>query len=101
MSYLFSSCESLKELDKLKWDVSNVISMKGMFEGCLSLKDISGISNLNLNKVKNISRMFKECEKLISVPKLNWNTSNVVDMSEMFHFCKALKDISGISNFQF
>ena len=46
-----------------------------------------------------MSGMFYGCSSLTKIPKLNWDTSNVMNMHEMFGLNWSLKDISGISNF--
>ncbi len=37
MSYMFSGCKMLTELDIDDWDVSNVTDMTGMFDGCTAM----------------------------------------------------------------
>ena len=96
---IFKSCTKLSMIPELNWDTSNVINMSRIFEGCSSLKDISGISNINTKKVKYLNNLFYKCTNLISIPKMNWDTTNVIDMREAFSECTLLKDISGISNF--
>ena len=65
MDYMFSPKCDFISLNFEKWDVSNVTSMKFMFNNCGNIKGIS-----------------------------NWNTSNVTNMSYMFSYCKEIPNIS-------
>jgi len=38
MDELFTSCESLEEIDLTKFETKNVFSMKSLFQGCKNLK---------------------------------------------------------------
>ena len=76
-------------IDFEKWDVSNVTSMKNMFERCNNIK---GISNWNTSNVTNMSYMFSECDNIPDISK--WDTSKVLDMSYMFCRCDNIPDIS-------
>ena len=60
MSYMFSGCSSLKELNLSNFNTNNVINMYGMFKGCSSLKELN-ISNFNTNNVTNMEGMFYGC----------------------------------------
>ena len=99
MSNLFQGCDKLNSIIKLNIDTSNVIDMSGMFKKCSSLIDISGISNFDTKNVKYINSMFDSCKKLKSLPNLNWNTNNIVDMSCLFKFCSQLNSTKEISKF--
>ena len=76
--------------DISKWDVSNVKTMSGMFH----ISDFNGdISNWDVSNVENMGQMF------ISSPSFNsdisnWDVSNVTDMRSMFSFSKFNGDIS-------
>ena len=50
------------------------------------------------NIVTDMSFMFIQCNLLKSVDISNWNTKNVINMSNMFSDCINLKNIKGISN---
>ena len=43
--------------------------------------------------------MFHSCEKLKSLPNLNWITNNIIDMSCLFKFCSLLNSIKEVSKF--
>lgn len=60
-----------------------------MFDGCLSLKYLSDISNWKTNNVLNMNHLFCNCVSLISLPEIsNWNIKNVNNMSSIFYACK-------------
>ena len=43
--------------------------------------------------LENIKNMFKECDKIIDIDFINFNTQNVINMESMFYNCKNLKNI--------
>ena len=90
MSYMFSGCSSLKELDLSNFNTDNVANMGSMFGGCSSLKELN-ISNFNTNNVKDMSYMLSGCSLLNELNLSNFNTKNVKDMSYMFTQCLSLK----------
>ena len=57
MSYMFSRCSSLKELNLSNFNTNNVTHMFGMFFGCSSLKELN-LSNFNTNNVTDMRNMF-------------------------------------------
>ena len=91
LSNMFDGCKSLKALpDISKWNTFNVKDMSYMFHNCWYLTSLPNISNwmekkYYEHKVKTMSHMFHNCFSLLSFPKLNWDISNVQDMSFMFH----------------
>ena len=99
MSYMFSSCLSLKYLyDIMNWNTSNVTNMKGMFELCISLASLPDISNWDTSNVQDMSFMFNKCSSLISLPDISkWNLSKVTDLSWIFKECSSLKSFPEIS----
>ena len=107
MSGMFANCANLqnitfdeKENGKFKhFNTSNVEDMSSMFENCVKLESLN-LASIDTHKVESMSRMFKGCEVLTEIvldsekvtdeedPRfgkfLNFNTSNVTDMSYMF-----------------
>ena len=61
MSYMFNKCYSLPYLPDLSWNTKNVKNMGYMFAGCSKLLSLPDISNWNINKTKNLCRMFFKC----------------------------------------
>ena len=96
ISFLFKGCKKLTSISNININTSNLIDMEGFFEGCSSLKDIKGISNINIKNVKYINSMFENCEKLYSLPDLNWDTSNIIDMNSLFKSCVELTSLKGL-----
>ena len=97
MSFLFSSCKSLKKAILANFNSFNLINIRGMFSECICLEKVDFI-NFNTKNVSNMREMFYECSKLKYVSFSNFDTKNVTDMSYMFFNCKALKHLD-ISNF--
>ena len=68
--------------------MNKVNNMSYMFKGCSSLLSLPDISKWNTNKVTSMSMMFLECTSLSSLPDISkWNINNVEDMSYMFYGC--------------
>ena len=57
--------------------------MSYMFSGCFSLKNLN-LFNFNTQNVKDMSYMFSGCSSLTNLDLSNFNTQNVKDMSYMF-----------------
>ena len=64
MSYMFCDCRSLKKIEFINIDTSNVENMGCMFSRCNKLKEIKGIIDFNTSKVKNMKYMFLSCKEL-------------------------------------
>ena len=86
MSYMFSGCSSLKELNLSNFNTNNVTNMSYMISGCSSLKGLN-LSNFNTNNATDMSYMFSECSSLKGLNLSNFNTNNVTDMGHMFFGC--------------
>ena len=88
-----------KKIIKIKLiGLNKIINMSWMFRGCESLTNIPDISKWNTRNVKNMSGMFIDCESLTNLPDISkWNTSNVNDMSCMFSYCESLINLPDIS----
>ena len=83
MSELFSW--TLFNGDLSNWDVSNVISMRGIFVGCHKFEG-KGLENWDVSNVKNMRNMFSLCKKL-DCDLSNWDVSNVKDYYNIFFKC--------------
>ena len=84
------------KIEKVIIDKSFIASpqtTKQWFAGFTSLTEIQGLENLNTEEVKNMNKMFLNCEKVQELNVKDLQTKNVEDMSEMFRGCKALKSI--------
>ena len=97
LSGKYKSCTNLKSV-KLTGIKKEVTDMSNMFNGCGSLEDVSGLSDLNVSNVGNMKYMFTYCKSLVDVSALSkWDVSNVTNMWGMFMGCKSLVDVSGLS----
>ena len=81
--------ETLEEVEELPFglDTSSVTNMSRMFKGCSSL---TSIPELDTSSVTNMSMMFEGCSSLTSIPELD--TSSVTSVSYMFDGCSSLTD---------
>ena len=92
MSYMFSNCRYLDNLDLSHFNTANVTSMNCMFQGCNYLTSLD-LSNFNTDKVTDMSYMFSGCERLTSLDVSKFNTENVTNMHTMFQSCKKLTSL--------
>ena len=97
MSYMFSECSLLEELNISNFDTDKFIKMEHVFYKCPRLKVLS-ISNFNNNGLIDMKSFFSECESLEKLILSNFNINNVTDLSNMIIQCNLLKEIY-ISNF--
>ena len=100
MNNMFDNCKSLEFLDLSDFDTSNVITLKGIFKGCESLKSIKGLNNFNTKNVLDFSEMFSSCSSLTSLDVSNFNTSKANDLSFMFNKCINLKEFKGLDKLE-
>jgi len=78
---------------------NKLISLKDMFNGVTSLKNIEEFKYLNTKEVNDFSGIFYNCSKLSDIkPLQSWNVSNGNDFSFMFHGCSSLSDIKSLKN---
>ena len=100
IGYMFVNCTSLETLDISNWNLVNVRNMQQMFEGCTSLKNITGIENADVSNVTNMSSMFKGCTSLESLDLNNWydNATSVTKTSYMFEGCTSLTNLKMNNN---
>ena len=61
-----------------------------LFSGFRNLLTIEGMRYFDTSKVVNMSNMFSNCENLTSIDLSGFNTSKVTNMSGMFSSCKNL-----------
>ena len=98
MSYMFSDCENLKELNLKNFNTTNVTDMACMFSRCSSLTKLD-LNNFNTSNVTDMGNMFSECSSLENLDISNFNTTKVTDMRYMFYGCNRLKEIKFGENF--
>ena len=63
LSKLFYSCECIKKLTFIKFNIDNINDMSNMFFYCSELKELN-LSNFITDKVTNMSYMFCHCSSL-------------------------------------
>ena len=67
MEYMFYDCKNF-DCDLSKWNVSNVISMSSLFNGCKNFEG-KGLDKWDVSKAEDIRYIFSGCDK-IAIP--NW-----------------------------
>ena len=92
MSYFFSLCSSLKNINVFNFETSNVVDMSYMFSGCPLISNLN-ISNFITKNVVNMESMFLGCSSLAFIDISNFNTYNVNNMNNMFYGCSSLSKI--------
>ena len=95
--------EQRKSITNVVFDASfanctTLISTSSWFIECSNLVTITGINNLNTSNVVDMSNMFFGCSSLMSLDVSGFNTANVTNMRWMFVDCTTLKDLD-VSNF--
>ena len=64
------------------------------FSGMTNLKSVTGMKEyLNTSQVTNMSLMFRDCSKLMTLDVSGFNTSNVTSMNQMFYDCSGLTNL--------
>ena len=91
ISYMFSST-SIREIKLSNLNFNKVTNMSHMFEKCNSLMHVD-TSNIDSSNVKDMSYMFHSCDSLMNLDLSNFNTSEVKDMSHMFQDCISLSEL--------
>ena len=62
-----------------------------MFEGCEKLLQLKGINRWNVENVVSMRGMFYNCLKLVYLPEIEeWNPINLKKCYQMFYGCKSL-----------
>lgn len=92
MDRMFLACYRLEYLPSL--DTSNVTRTDNMFNGCINIKRLTQ-SAFDLSSCTRINGMFAGMNQLRVSPAL-LNTSNVVDLDNLFTSCYYLQEIGYI-----
>lgn len=80
-----------------------------LFANCYSLKDIFGLSNVDVSRVENMSSLFynyqygnsnsSRYDAITTLgPLSSWDVSNVTNMSRMFYGRNRIKDLNGLES---
>ena len=92
MSYMFTRCSELAELDVTHFNTANVTDMRYMFSDCSNLAELD-VTHFNTANVKDMSSMFSDCSNLAKLDVTHFNTAKVTDMSYMFTRCSELTEL--------
>ena len=76
---------------KLKFNI-NLIDSSYMFANCDKIVQINFI-HFDTKLITSMKYMFHKCKNLNSINLLIFDTQNVIDMSDMFSFCENLKSL--------
>ena len=86
-----------KELEIKLIGIEKINNMSFMFRECESLISLSYISKMVTSKIIDISYIFSECKSLSYLPDISkWDTSKVTNMNSMFKLCKSLSILPDI-----
>ncbi|MCL2354558.1 MAG: BspA family leucine-rich repeat surface protein [Oscillospiraceae bacterium] len=69
-------------------------SMRGLFANLNNATFIEGLDNFNTQNVINMSEMFVNTSSLTSLDLSTWNTSNVTNMGAMFFYATSLTNLN-------
>ncbi len=98
MSYMFSACYKLTDLDLSNFNTGKVTDMNHMFYNATSLISLD-LSSFNVMKVKSMRGMFSYCFGLMDIDLSSFYTENVTDMRAMFSNCSSLASLN-LSEFE-
>ena len=92
----------VENLKKVVFDASfssaRPVNTRGWFEYAEKLDQIIGVENLNTSEVIDMAQMFYGCKSLTKIDVSHFNTEKVKDMNGMFAECSGLTNID-VSNF--
>ena len=71
----------------------NICSTRDWFHGFIYLTSVVGLNNFDTSEVTNMSYMFHGCNSLQSLDLSSFDTSKVTDMSKMFLECESLQSL--------
>lgn len=96
----FSDCTELETIDLSPLNLDFCSSYRRAFSGCINLRSIKFGHQCTMN-LKDTSYMFYNCKKLMNIDtgsydknQLDWNTSQVIDFSNMFCNCESLTSLN-------
>ncbi|WEV58707.1 BspA family leucine-rich repeat surface protein [Bifidobacterium sp. ESL0728] len=99
---MFQNDSVLTKLDLTDWNTDSATEMSYMFYNSFALTQIKGIENFKTGKVAHMSGMFgggfSRVGSVTTLDVSGWDTSNVVDMSNMFRSQQNLTEIKGLQD---
>ncbi len=108
MKEMFFCCASLESLDVSNFNTSNVTNMVGMFHYCNCLKALN-ISGFDLSKITSLDSFFASCRNMVLITGLaDLDVSHITNMSFIFYYTGPLNyqdisdwDVSHVENFDY
>ena len=94
------------EFELKLYQIKSMNNMSCMFhsnpgEPIIYLSEISSINNWDTSKVLDMSNLFSNCTLLKTIPDISsWDTSNIKNISNLFYHCINLISIPDISNWK-
>lgn len=98
---LFQSCSSLESVDVSGLINKNVTDIASFFEGCSSLRSITGLNTWDTSGVTVLTCAFQGCSSLTSLDLSSFNLMKLEKAYAVFEDCDALNSISLGSNWNF
>ena len=92
----FEDCLNLLSVDKIR-HTHSLTSCSKMFYNCQNLISIN-VKNFDTKNVTAMDQMFYNCQSLIELDVSNFNTNKVASMNQMFYNCNLLTSLD-VSNF--
>ena len=92
-----ANSSALLDVDMSKVTALNCTNTNAMFSGCYAVTSIKLPTFGNL--LTDIGSMFKECNNLTNIEKLNFNVDNVTNTSYMFDSCTSLTELN-LNNYE-
>ena len=93
-AYLFGGFTKLESIEGLEYlDTSQVTNMSSIFNNCRKLISLD-LSSFDTSQVTNMSDMFSYCSNLTSLNVSSFDTSQVTNMSYMFSYCSNLTSLN-------
>ncbi len=99
MAYMFHNAINLTNIDgALNWTTSNVTNMAYMFYNNYNLTNVDGAEKWDVRKVTTMAYMFTSTGKLNNIDKLTgWRMPALLDMNSMFSY-SGLENVDGAIN---
>ena len=97
---MFSSCQSLTDLNLSSFDTSNVKNMLQMFYDCNNLQTLN-ISSFNTQNVTNMNKMWYNCKSIVTLDLSKFDTGKVKSMDYIFYACHGMTTLKLGEKFAF
>ena len=100
MAGMFAGDAQLANLDLTNFDTSHVVDMSQMFMDMAALTNLNWSDGFKTSQVTDVSSMFKGVSQLAALDLHNFDTSRVVNMSQMFMDMAALTNLNWSDGFK-